>query len=228
MAFGVLLGKERQDAGRIAVPKSELFVEHGAHVVVKAAVVLAVVPLLTNGVGELDDLRGFERREALVGMPEGLVVDVLVHVALGLEERDDVLVAPYRPGVRSPVDLGLIAPANECLVDVAGEVAGIAGTGSAKGLDVVHGVVGVLGAGERLDLGDPDVELLGRLGVGGVEELERPATELADFTGPGDAVGGCDIAHLFVHQVVTAAQADGDEPAVAVGQEEPEGVAHAP
>ena len=137
---------------------------------------MAIVPLLSNGVGELDDLRGFERREALVGMPQGLVVDVLVHVALGLEERDDVLVAPYWPGVRSPVDLGLSAPANECLVDVAGEVAGVAGAGAADGLDVVHGVVGVLGTGDRLDLGDPDVELLGRLGVGRVEELERPAS----------------------------------------------------
>lgn len=130
--------------------------------------------------------------------------------------------------MRAPVDLGLVTPANECLVDVAGEVAGIAGAGPAKGLDVVHGMVGVLGAGERLDLGDPDVELLGRLGVGGVEEFECPATERADFTGPGDAVGGGDVAHLGVHQVEAAAQANGHTPAVAGGQEEPERVGHAP
>ena len=76
-------GEGAADAGRVAVPESELFVEHGAHVVVKAAVVVAVVPLLSNGVGDFDDLRGFERRQALVGKPEGLVVDVLVQVALG-------------------------------------------------------------------------------------------------------------------------------------------------
>ena len=59
------------------------------------------------------------------------------------------------------MDLGLFAPANECLVDVAGEVAGVASAGATEGLDVVHGVVGVLGAGDRLDLGDPDVNSSG-------------------------------------------------------------------
>ena len=69
-----------------------------------------------------------------------------------LEEAHDVLVAPHRPGMRAIVHLGLVAPPFEGLVEVAGEVAGVAGAGAAQGLDVVQRVVGVLRAGQRLQL----------------------------------------------------------------------------
>jgi hypothetical protein len=46
-----------------------------------------------------------------------------------------------------------------------------------------------LGAGQGLELRDPDVHLLRRLGVGGVEELELQAGELTLGAGLGDPVG---------------------------------------
>ena len=121
-----------------------------AHVVVHGAVVLAVVPLAASSSRQLDHLGGLQRGVALVGQPQRLVVDVLVHVPLVLDEPHDVLVAPHRPGVRPVVHLRLVAPAFEGLVEVAGEVAGVAGAGAAQRLDVVQAVVGVLRAGQRL------------------------------------------------------------------------------
>ena len=177
----------------VAVPHAQFLGVHGAHVVVQRAVVAAVEPLAAQLLGQLDHLGRLERGVALVRQPQRLVVDVLVGVALGLDERDDLVVAPHRPGVRAVVHLGLVAPAFERLVEVAGEVAGVAGPGAAQGLDVVQRVVGVLRAGQRLELRDPDVHLLRRLGVRGVEELELEAGELALGAGLGDAVGRRDV-----------------------------------
>ena len=54
-------------------------------------------------------------------------------------------------------------------------------------------VVGVLGAGQRLQLGDPDVHLLGRLGVRGVEELKGQAGDLVRHPRLSDDVGRRDV-----------------------------------
>jgi hypothetical protein len=61
--------------------------------------------------------------------------------------------------------LGLVAPKLQRLVEVSGKVAGITGAGTAQCLDVVEGVVGVLRTSERLELRNPDMHFLGRLGV---------------------------------------------------------------
>jgi hypothetical protein len=165
--------------------------------VVAGAVVAAVPPLPAQLVGQLDHLGGLERRVSLVRKAKRLVVDVLVGVALRLDERHDPVVAPHRPGVRTEVDLRFVAPPLERLVEVAGEVAGVAGAGAAKRLDVVQRVVGVLRACQRTELRDPDVHLLGRLGVGRVEELEAQPGDVADRAGFGDAVGRRQVRHAW-------------------------------
>jgi hypothetical protein len=73
---------------------------------------------------------------ALVRLPQRLVVDVLAGVAPGLDDRHDLGVAPHRPGTRPVVHLRLIAPPLQGQIQVAGEVAGIAGPGAAQRLDV--------------------------------------------------------------------------------------------
>ncbi|WP_446226567.1 hypothetical protein ACTWPB_22870 [Nocardia sp. IBHARD005] len=72
----------------------------------------------------------------------------------------------------------------------------MAGAGAAQGLDVVQAVIGVLRTGQSLELRDPDVHLLGRLGVGGVEELEFDTGDFPTGTGLGDEVGRRDVGHL--------------------------------
>ena len=192
-APGRLDRRVRVQRHRVAVPHAEFLGVDGADVVVQRAVVAAVEPLAAQLLGQLDHLGCLERGVALVGQAQRLVVDVLVGVALRLEERHDLRVAPDRPGVRAVVHLGLVAPPLERLVQVPGEVAGVAGAGAAQGLDVVQGVVGVLGTGQRLELRDPDVHLLRRLGVRCVEELELQAGELALGAGLGDGVGRRDV-----------------------------------
>ncbi len=184
------VGVERD---RVAVPHAEFLGEHGTHVVVQGAVVAAVEPLAPQLLGQLDLLGRLKGCVALVGQPQRLVVEILVRVALRLQERRHLAVLPHRPGVRAVVHLHVVAPALQSLVEVAGEVAGVAGPRAAQRLDVVQRVVRVLRAGQRTELRDPDVHLLGRLRVGGVQELELEAAEIPLRTRLGDGVGRRDV-----------------------------------
>jgi hypothetical protein len=84
-----------------------------------------------------------------------------------------------------------------------------------------------LGAGQGLELRDPDVHLLRRLGVGGVEELERQSAQVASLAGGRDPVGGWDVGHLDV-PVPGSRDAAGDELARVVREHRGEGVAGPP
>lgn len=56
----------------------------------QGSVVAADVPFETEFGWQLDDLGRFQRRVPLVGMAQGLIVNVLVGVPLGFDEGDDV------------------------------------------------------------------------------------------------------------------------------------------
>jgi hypothetical protein len=101
----------------------------------------------------------------------------------------DLAVAPRRPGVGPLVDLRLVAPPLQRFVEIAGEIAGVARASAPQGLNVVQRVVGVLRSGKGLQLRDPDVHLLRRLGVRRVEEFECQAGDVSRRAGLRDPVG---------------------------------------
>jgi hypothetical protein len=123
-------------------------VKDRSDVVVESTVVVAAVPGLADGVGQIHDFCRLERNQALVGQAQRIVVHDLVHVSLVLEQLDHGLIPPDRPGVRAVMIFDVATPTDQRFVEVACEVPGVAGARPADGLDVVHGVVGILAAGE--------------------------------------------------------------------------------
>ena len=87
------------------------------------------------------------------------------------------------------LDLGLVAPGLDGLVEVAGPLEGIAHLGAAQGEDVVHGVGGVLGHPECLAVREPGVHLGRRFGAWGHLEDHPYAVQGNLFPGLGDEAG---------------------------------------
>ena len=103
------------------------------------------------------------RRVAVIQEPQRLVVDKLVHVALRLEQLGDARLTCDRPGVLADHDISPVAEGIECLADVARPQIAVAHLRAAYRVEVVHGVVHVLGHVEHAELREINQHLGRRL-----------------------------------------------------------------
>ncbi|MCY1180943.1 hypothetical protein D9M73_214200 [compost metagenome] len=152
--------------------------------------VAAVVPLVGQRLRQLDVLVDLVDGHALVGLVQGLVVEVAVQVALLLQRADDVVMAPARPVVRGDHHLGLVAEAVQHFVDVFAPAQRVAGLGATQGVEVVQRAGHVLGNQQHLLLRQPDVHFRRRFGARGVLEGEGHAIQFDIFQRALDQAGG--------------------------------------
>ena len=123
---------------------------------------------------------------ALVDQPQGLVVQVQVHVALHGQELDGALAVPGRPVVRGEHDVELVAPQVDRLGEVVRPGVRVADHGAADGQDVVQRVGGVLGRAQGAEVGEVEVHLRRRLGARRHLEHDPHAVDRELLAGGGD------------------------------------------
>ena len=180
------------EVGGVAVEPAQVLDVHRLDVMVHRAVIAPAVPLLGQALGQLDHLGDLHHGVALVGQPQGLIVEVAVHVPLLLETVDDALPARNRPVMDVQHHLGLVPPALQGLVEVLGPGQGVADLGAAQGIDVVQVVAAVFRRAEQLELRQIEVHLRRGFGVRGQLKDEREAVDGHFLAGLGDDVRGRD------------------------------------
>ena len=115
--------------------------------------------MAVENVRQLDFLGDLDRAEAVVGQPQGLIVDERVRIPALAQQVDGALGAPYRPVVHAVQHLRLRAPPLDCLPEVLSPCVRIADLRSAQRVGVVQRVAAVLGSRERAQLLDEPVHL---------------------------------------------------------------------
>ena len=183
------------EVGRVAVEPAEVLRVGRLHVVVHRAVVGAHRPVVGELGRELDLFGDLDRREAVVGEPECLVVDVAVAVAGLGEHLEHPVVAPHRPVVHAVHHLDTVAPPVDQLLQVLRPRLRVADRRAAQRVGVVQRVAAVLGRAHRCQLLDVPVHLGRRLGVRSELELEVQAVDVHPLAGLGDRVGRRDQRH---------------------------------
>ncbi|MNP11508.1 hypothetical protein D3C76_1036990 [compost metagenome] len=103
---------------RIAGEPAQVQHVGGLDVVVHRTVVATVGELVGDRLGQFELLGDLDHGVTLVDHPQGFIVDVAVHVALGRQLLADLLVAPDRPVVHGVHHLDIVAPQFERLVEV--------------------------------------------------------------------------------------------------------------
>jgi hypothetical protein len=121
-----IAGRQRDERRGIAVPETQVAVDHAPAVVLHRSVVASAFPLLLQALRQIVDVVDLVDRDPLVGQVQDLVVEVGVQVALGAQDVLYPVVAPPRPVVGPEQDLGFLPIQIERRVDVLRPVQGIA------------------------------------------------------------------------------------------------------
>ena len=143
VAFAVLHRRMRIQVSGNAVEPTEIEGVDRFDVVAERAVVPAVVPLLSDGVGNLDLVGNLYRCQPLVGKAQRLVVEILVQVCLIRHELQYLVVAPRRPMMLRENDFDVGEQLHR-QADVVRPGLGIASLGAAQRVQIVHRVRDVL------------------------------------------------------------------------------------
>ena len=122
-------------------------------------------PLLPQAWRQLIDVMNLVDGYALIGVVQGLVVEVGVSVALCAHHFLDTFVAPARPTVRREHHLGFLTELVQRVVDLLRPVQGVAHRGAAQRIDVVNRAGDVLRCPEGFELREVGVHLDRCLGV---------------------------------------------------------------
>ena len=180
--------------GRVGVVPAEVALVDRLDVVANRAVVAAGMPGMVQIWWQLHHLGDFAVDVALVDQPQGLVVQVGVHVPLLGQVGDDLWGAPGGPVMRGERHIRLVGEQLDRLGQVAGPDPRVADLRAAQGQQVVQVVRGVLGHAQRPLVREVEVHLCGSFGAGG--HLEHDPDPVQDFllAGTGDVQGRCDQA----------------------------------
>ena len=144
--------RQRVEVGRMRVEPAQIELVDRLDVVPNRSIVAAHIEMLLQGLGQsqgLGDLRG---SEAEVHLPDRLVVNESVNIALLADEVAYALAPPYGPVVLVEHHLG-VGRVDDGVVEIVGPLAGVAHLRAAQGVDVVQGVAHQLGAAIRTQLG---------------------------------------------------------------------------
>ena len=207
----------RPQVGGIAVEPAEVALVDRLEVVVERAVVAAAVPLALEARRQLQPLGDLGGDVALVEQPQRLVVDVAVEVALLGEEVDDPVGPPAGPVMLGEHHVAAGGEHADRLVEVGRPAVRIADQGAAQREDVVQVVGGVLGHAQRAPLGEQEVHLGRRLGVGRELEHHVDAVDRLLLAGAGDVDRRRDQRHGAGRRRL--AQPGADLPGGALGQQ---------
>jgi hypothetical protein len=133
----------------VGIEPAEVTLIDGLDVVAHRAVVAAVVPALRQLIRYGEHLGDLGAGVAMIREPERLVVQVLVEIALPLQELDRLVLPPDRPLMRDKHHVGLVAEERDRLVEMVCPRLGVAHLRTTRRVQVVHGVRDVLRHAQR-------------------------------------------------------------------------------
>ncbi len=106
---GRVAGRQRNERRGVAVPETQVAIDHAPAVVLHRSVVSAALPLLLQALRQIIHVVDLVDRHTLVGQVEDLVVEVGVQVALRAQDVLHPVVAPPRPVVGGEHHFGFLA-----------------------------------------------------------------------------------------------------------------------
>ena len=201
---------------RVAVVPPEVALIDALDVVAYRPVVAVHAPRGLEGWRDLDSVGDLGSCEPLVHQPQRLVMEVRVHVSLGLEVGNGALTAPGRPVVRREDDVEVLAPQGDGLGQVRRPGSSIPDLRAAQRDDVVQGVRGVLSRAQCLEVGEVEVHLRRRFCARGELEDQPDAVDGELLACRCDGHRGLDEGRLTGRHRLP--QADADLPVWPLGE----------
>ena len=189
------LRRQRIEVDRIAVVRPQIVRIHRPDIVCQSAVIRPRVPAALQRGRHREVFSNLVRRQAMAHQPQGLVVQVAVHVALLFDEAPDLALIPGRPVVLRDADVGAVDESVECLVQVLRPGQRVPGLGTADRAQVVHRVTAVFRQVQHPQLRKKEIHLSRRFGLGRELEDDLDAVDDEGLGRLGDDAVGRDQAH---------------------------------
>ena len=162
---------------RVAVEPAHVALIDRLDVVAHRPVVAVGVPRFLERRRHREVLGDLDTGEALVELPQRLVVKVGVQIPLQRQEFDDPVLAPGGPVMRGEHHVGAVDEGVDGLGEVARPAVRVTHQGATQGQQVVQVVRRVLGHAQRAVSREVEVHLGGRLGARRHLELDLHAVD---------------------------------------------------